>query len=387
MLRSSIASLALMIAMPAMAEPEAIHTWTRMEWGLPPSERATLDATRLWERAPLAGVEAAPDGTLFVSVPRWIDAAVPATFNKVGEDGLLTPWPSAEMHDLSNPDAIRNSLAAFATTAGVVWLMDMGWVAGEDIAPLGAQKLLGFDIASGAEVARIMLDDVAPRETSFLNDVVVDEARNLAILTDSGDRGGAPVPAALIVVDLETGATRRILDGHPALSDDPSHTLIVDGDEVFDGDRLAAGVNGITLSADGETLWFSMTTGDVIRSMPMALVADPNVDGETLSSAVSEPLRIGGGSDGIATDPDGRIWITNLTLNRVEVLAQGADDTQILFEGADFVWPDSLANDFAGGMVLSTNQLNSAFSSQLDYDGADTNFAIWRTPADMAPMR
>ncbi len=138
--------------------------------------------------------------------------------------------------------------------------MELGWVAGEGIAPEGAQKPLGFDLATGAEIARIPFDDVSPRDTSFLNDLVVDEKRGLAILTDSGNRGGAPVPAALIVVDLKAKTARRVLDSHPALSDDPERCLIVDGVEVFPGARLAVGVNGITLSADGETLWFSMTT-------------------------------------------------------------------------------------------------------------------------------
>lgn len=387
MKQTTTAIVALLIAAPVLAEPEALHTWTRMEWDLPAEARAALDADRLWERAPLAGVEAAADGTLFVSVPRWIDPSVPATFNRVGEDGLLTPWPSPVAHDLSNPDAIRNGLGAFVTSQGTLWLMDMGWVAGEDIAPEGAQKLVGFDLETGDEVARFPLDSVAPRDTSFLNDLVVDEARGLAILTDSGNRGGAPVPAALIVVDLETGKARRILDNHPALSDDPERSLIVDGDHVFPGQRLAVGVNGITLSGDGETLWFSLTTGDAIRSVPMALVADPATDATALADAVSPPIRIGGGSDGLATDPSGRVWITNLALNRVEILEPGADDTGILFEGGEFVWPDSLANDFAGGMVLSTNRLNSAFSGQLDFDGDDQNFAIWRIPADMPPTR
>lgn len=378
---------ALLTAIPALADPVAVHTWTRMEWNLPAEAEAAAQEARIWERAPLAGIEGAPDGTLFVSTPRWIDPAVPATFSRVGEDGMLTPWPSLEAHDLSNPVAIRNALGAFVTSDGILWLMDMGWVAGEDVAPEGAQKLLGFDLATGEEIARIILDDVAPRDTSFLNDLVIDETRGIAILTDSGNRGGAPVPAALIVVDLETGAIRRILDGHPALSDDPQRRLVVDGVEVFPGNRLAVGVNGITLSADGETLWFSMTTGDAIRSVPMDLVADPLTEPEMLAAAVSEPSRIGGGSDGLATDPTGRVWITNLALNRVEVMAPGSTQTDILFEGGDFVWPDSLATDFSGGMLLSTNRLNSAFSGQLDYDGDDVNFAIWRIPADMAPSR
>lgn len=236
---------ALLTAVPALADPVAVHTWTRMEWNLPAEAEAAAQEARIWERAPLAGIEGAPDGALYVSTPRWIDPAVPATFSRVGEDSMLTPWSSLEAHDISNPDAIRNALGAFVTSDGNLRLMDMGWVAGEDVAPEGAQKLLGFDLTTGEEIERIILDDVAPRDTSLLNDLVVDEARGLAILTDSGNRGGAPFPAALIVVDLETGTSRRILGGHSALSDDPERRLVVDGVEVFPSNRLAVGVNSI----------------------------------------------------------------------------------------------------------------------------------------------
>lgn len=321
--------------------PERIFVWDRMEWTFDSdAARTAFENARVWERAPLAGVEADAAGNVYVSTPRWIDMAVPSTLSRVIErDGqfLLEPFPSREAHDLSNPNAIRNALGAFVDSQQRMWIVDMGWVAGEDSAPEGAQKLIGIDLTTGKEIVRVPLDDVAPRDTSFLNDLVVDETRGLIVITDSGNRGGSPVPAGLIVYDIETGATRRVLDRHPALRDDPALWLKVDGREVFPGNRLAVGVNGITLSGDGADLWFSLTTGDAVRSVPMALIADPTTPPGILAEAVSDPIRIGGGSDGIATDPSGRVWITNLALNRIEVLNPGDKRTKILAEGPDFI--------------------------------------------------
>ena len=89
----------------------------------------------------------------------------------------------------------------------------------------------------------------------------------------------------------------------------------------------------------------------------------------------------------MATDPSGRLWITNIALNRVEVLAPEQKQTDILFEGPDFIWPDSLASDFKGNMLLTTNHLNHAFEGKMNYDGDNANFRVWRIPADMKPVR
>ncbi|WP_168206394.1 L-dopachrome tautomerase-related protein [Labrenzia sp. PHM005] len=373
---------AILTASPVLAEPVALHKWTTLKW----AEDAPSAPADIGTRAPLAGVEGGPDGTIFVSVPRWIDAQVPATINRVDADGLLHPWPNAATHNLSDPKAIRNGLGGFIDSQGRYWILDLGWVAGEDAAPEGGQKLLAYDVKTGKELVRYEIGpDVANPATSFLNDLHVDEQTGTIFITDSGNRGGSPVPAGLIVYDIETNTARRVLHNHPSVQDDPDRRLVVDGVEVFPDQRLAVGTNGITRA--GDRIWWSITTGDALYSVPEALLRDPNVTEIELAAAVEGPLRIGGGSDGLAADEKGRLWITNLALNRVEVLEPGADETGILFEGGDFVWPDSLASDFAGGILLSTNRLNSAFTGKLAYDGDDANFAIWRIPADLAPTR
>ncbi len=64
---------------------------------------------------------------------------------------------------------------------------------------------------------RIAPDGVADRKTSFLNDVVVDEKRRVAYISDSGSRSARKTAWGLIVVDFTTGTARRVLDRHPAL--------------------------------------------------------------------------------------------------------------------------------------------------------------------------
>ena len=66
----------------------------------------------------------------------------------------------------------------------------MGFVAGETESPVGAQKLMVLDLKSGSTIKSIPLDGVADRKASFLNDVVVDEKRRVAYISDSGSLAG-----------------------------------------------------------------------------------------------------------------------------------------------------------------------------------------------------
>ncbi len=372
--------------------PVPLYSWTKMEWQFRSAdEKAAFDKAQVYARAPLAGVEADPEGNIYVSTPRWLDPAVPSTLSRVDMvDGkpMLVPFPSWEAHDLSDPNAIRNALGVFVDSQSRMWIVDMGFVAGEKSVPDGAQKLIGIDLKTGKEFVRYAIpDDVADRNTSFLNDLVVDEKNNVIYITDSGNRGGGPVPAGLIVYDIASNTARRVLDRDPSVQDDPNLWLKIDGERVFTDSRLAVGINGVTISADGETVYWTVTTADAIYSVPTKLLRDPAATPEQISAAVEGPLQIGGGSDGMATDPSGRLWITNIALNRVEVLAPEQKQTDILFEGPDFIWPDSLASDFKGNMLLTTNHLNHAFEGKMNYDGDNANFRVWRIPADMKPVR
>ena len=372
--------------------PERIYSWTRMAWNFENiNAQQSFEDAKVYSHAPLAGVEADAAGEIYVTTPRWIDAAVPSTLSRVvniNGSALLEPFPSWEAHELSNVDGIRNALGVFIDNQQRMWIVDMGWVAGEESVPDGAQKLIGIDLVSGEEFVRFEItDDLADRSTSFLNDLVVDEAGETIYITDSGNRGGSPVPAGIIIYDIASNTARRVLDQHSSVQDDPNLWLKVDGKEVFDGSRLAVGINGITISADGKRVYWSITTGDAIYSVPVALLRDPEATDSDIADQIEGPLRIGGGSDGIATGSDGRLWITNLALNRLEVLEPGEIQTHILAEGPDFIWPDSLARDFNGGMLLSVNHLNSAFGGVLDYDGNASNFSVWRFSDDQPALR
>lgn len=139
--------------------------------------------------APIAGLHFDAAGRAFVSTPRLISPQAPATLSLLDTASLsgparLTAFPSTEANSISaDPRThLRNVLGFYVDHRnGWLWALDQGFVAGEKTAPPEAQKIMIYALSDGKLVQRIPLDSVADREGSFLNDIVVDEARGWPI--------------------------------------------------------------------------------------------------------------------------------------------------------------------------------------------------------------
>jgi hypothetical protein len=77
-------------------------------------------------------------------------------------------------------------------------------------APAGGQKIVIYDLATGAVIRRVPLDGVADRKGSFLNDIAVDEAGKRAFISDSGFRSAPDNMTGIITYDFATGALARV---------------------------------------------------------------------------------------------------------------------------------------------------------------------------------
>lgn len=370
---------------PVRVQTDLQYAWTQSQWNFSSSAQAKAYAqAEVFKRAPLHGVKVDRRGQVFVSTARLVDARVPATLNRLVERAgrvTLEPFPNWGLHALNRPDGLRNVLGFAIDSKNQLWALDMGFTAGELEAAPSAQKLVVFDIESGRELRRYPLpDEVANRKTSFLNDLALDERRQLAYISDSGSRSENGATGGIIVLDLQTGVSRRVLDSSPLTSDDPAHPLFVNGEPALPGQALRVGINGIALSPDGERLYWSITTGDAVYALDTRHIrggAQPPAD---LQTHVVGPIRIGGGSDGMAVGPDGQIYVTNITLNRIQKIDPASWTVRTLVEGPEWIWPDTLAFDREGNLWASTNHLNYAFSGQMQFDTSKPNFRIFKIP-------
>ncbi|UDF36480.1 UNVERIFIED_ORG: major royal jelly family protein [Shinella sp. XGS7] len=283
---------------PVRAQAELQYAWTQSQWNFASWAQAQAYAQAdVFKRAPLHGVKVDRQGQVFVSTARLVDARVPATLNRLIERAgrvTLEPFPNWGLHALNRPDGLRNVLGFAIDSKNQLWALDMGFAAGDVEAAPGAQKLVIFDIESGRELRRYPLPDaVADRKTSFLNDLALDERRQLAYISDSGSRAENGAAGGIIVLDLQTGLSRRVLDRSPLTGDDPARPLFVNGEPALPGQALRVGINGIALSPDGERLYWSITTGDAVYALDTRHIrgdAQPPAD---LEAHVIGPVRSG----------------------------------------------------------------------------------------------
>ena len=388
----------------AFGEPQLVAAWTKIQWYFRSNaEAAQYEADKTYEAAALAGVHLDRKGNMYVTTPRWMSAKLPSTLSQVvtvNGSPLLLPFPNWDAHDLTKANSLRNVLGFNIDSKNRMWLVDMGWVAGESSVPDGAQKIVVIDLNTGVELKRYPIpDSVANRNTSFLNDLVIDEKREVAYITDSGNRsvvasadpavntsGKVHTAAGIVIYDYKTNSARRVLDMDKSVVDDFGSWLTVSGDKVFsDASRLAVGINGIALSNDGQTLYWNVTVGDGVYNAPTSVLLDPAMTAAQVSAAVKGPLKIGGGSDGMTSDSKGRIYSTNLTDAKVQYFTATDPTWKTVAtspgKGKGFDWPDTLAWDDTGGLYVTTNWLNKAFTGQLKFDGAP-NYRIYRIQTD-----
>jgi sugar lactone lactonase YvrE len=338
--------------------------------------------------APIAGIHFDAAGRAFVSTPRLVAADAPATLSILDTRATtgparLTAFPSREANAVTGAPAthLRNVLGFYIDRRnGWLWALDQGFVAGEAEAPAGGQKIVVFDVRTGKTIRTIALDAVADRKGSFLNDIAVDEVRKVAYVSDSGLRSAPDNRAAIIVVDYASGRARRVLDRHPAVLPQPGAKVVSHGEEVWPGKPLVLGVNGIALSPDGNTLYWTVTTGTHAYAIPTAVLRDAHARPDVLAAAVRDLGDVGGNTDGIVTDKAGNLWITDVTHNGL-VRYDPRTGALALHAASDGVqWPDTPAIGPDGDVVFTASHLNGHFAGQVR--AGEERYELWRLKRD-----
>ncbi|QBM75615.1 gluconolaconase [Sphingomonas sp. AAP5] len=306
------------------------------------------------------GVTVAANGRIFVNYPQWGDNP---RFT-VGElkNGVVTAYPDQAINqaDSARPgETLISVQSVVADSANRLWILDTA--APNFAAPIaGGAKLVAVDLARNRVVQTIVLGPDVVLPTTYLNDVRFDLRQGIAgvaYITDSSVTG----PGAIIVVDLASGAAVRRLSGDATTMPDPAFAPVVEGKPVMtrpaDGPakpwKVAA--DGIALSPDGATLYYSPLSSRHLYAVPTALLRDPVVDPAKLSAAVCD-LGLKGASDGLAVDSRGRIYGGDYEHNAIRRLADGKWET--IAQDRRILWPDTLSIGTDGYLYFTANQLH-----------------------------
>lgn len=389
--RSLAAALAatLTIAGAAASEPQ-LAPWRQyagVSWDLTAAPIRFKESTG----APIVGLRFGRKGNAYVSTPRLLSAKAPATISTLDlssadQVARLRAFPSAQANDGKGApaDTLRSVLGFHIDQRnGWLWALDAGFVAGEKEAPAGAQKLMVFDLATRKLVKKVALDRVADRKGSFLNDLAVDEARKIAYISDSGFRSAPKNQAGIIVVDLDSAKARRVLHQHPAVMPEPGRKVYAHGAEVWPDNPLLVAINGIALSPDGGTLYWTVTAGSRLHSIATTALRNGKLGKEAPANAVRDRGTVGGNTDGIVAAADGAVYITDVSRNGIVRFDPATNAMQLVASDDRVFWPDTASIGPENAVYFTASNLNNHFAGAVA-DGQE-RYTIWKLPLPSVP--
>lgn len=298
------------------------------------------ESSRQW-----TGLAVSQEGRIFVCYPRWSDD-VPVSVAEIGADGAATPYPNDALQGWT-ADGDASGLfvcvqSVHVDAANRLWILDPANPKFEGVIE-GGPKLMQVDLGSNTIVRTYAFDAAVTPQNSYLNDVRIDVGSGTAFMTDSGIGG-------LVVLDLESGDARRVLDGHPS-------TLAETTDVVIDGTPFSATVHadGIAIDAAGGWLYWQALTGRTMYRLPTKLLADAAVDDDALAEAI-EVVAESGVSDGLLWTEEG-VWVSALEAGAIRRV--DPDGTVVTVSKDErIVWPDSFAAGPDGSIYFTTAQIH-----------------------------
>lgn len=298
----------------------------------------------------LGAVAIAPNGRLFVNYSRWF-GAVPVAVAEI-VNGQPIPYPNQTWNQENKSPVHKHFLSVQSVyiyrNGKHLWVVDAANPQMQGLVT-GGVKLVQIELQTNQVSRVIQFDTSAAPAGSYFNDVRIDLPRQVAYLSDLG-------LGAIIVVDLTTGKSRRLLVGHPSTKSEQI-TMSVNGKPWLmpDGTARRVSVTGIALDLSGDYLYYKSLTGRKLYRIGTKYLRDTSLSNEALASKV-EYLATVGGTDSIEFGPDGYLYLTTYERNSISRYKDGIL-TEVI-QDARLSWPRSIAFAPDGTMYVTTYRLH-----------------------------
>ncbi|MBW5415756.1 SMP-30/gluconolactonase/LRE family protein [Pseudomonas sp. MAG002Y] len=330
------------------------------------------------------GVTVSEQGRLFVNFPQWGDNA-PFSVGEI-RDGKVVPYPDQAINTPDQQALAKHFISVQSVVAdgqGRLWVLDTA--APKFSAPQpGGAKLVAIDL----NVKTLVFPANVILPSTYVNDMRFDfrtGKEGTVYVTDSSVSG----PGAIIVMDIATGKATRRLDGDVSTSADKRFIPTVEGEAMLargaDGTAKPFGVasDGIALSPDGQTLYFSPLSSRHLYAVPTRLLRDEHVTEAQLSAAVLD-MGEKGASDGLEADANGAVYASDYEHNGIR--KRLADGTwQTIVHDPRAIWPDTLSIGPDGYLYFTANQLNRQAGFHGGKDLRTKPYSLFRVKINAAP--
>jgi len=292
------------------------------------------------EHAILNGVAVSPTGRVFSSFPRWADAPTPSLAEAM-PDGSFKTFPGDHWNEwrpgLAPETHFVNVHSICADAENNLWAVDDAAPHHQPHLP-GGPKVVKFDLRTNKLVRTYPMDERVAPPGAVLGHMRV--LGRHAFITESNF-------GAIIILDQETGATRRVLQNDPKTRADRSIVPVIDGKEFrrANGQVSIVNVNLLELSNDGRWLYFTCLFGPMLRRIETRHLLDPKLSEAELGAAIEDVAPLPPCA-GITIDRRGNLYFSAFSENAMKVLGEDrqlktlVSDPRISFPNECDVGPD-----------------------------------------------
>jgi sugar lactone lactonase YvrE len=267
------------------------------------------------------------------------------------------------------PENDRRPETLWVVDTGRPTIMDAQGAPTMPYAQPGGPKILGISLKNDTVYATYTFPSDVHFPDSYMNDIrfdlrtnVTESGQGIAYIVDSSDEGRP----GFIMLDLGTGESWRRLTQHPS-------TLRVDRDvPSYQGhpfyqrtiglpiQTLREGLDGIQLSPDGETIYYSALTSDYLYSIPSANLRVPSSDPLAELMAANNVTNLGqrgGNANGFEGDTNGLIYQCMPEHNAIYYYNPVTKVNEPFVRDPRIIWPDGASIGEDGYLYMNINQL------------------------------
>ena len=331
---------------------------------------ARLQVVALIYATPPAGIVLTRDGRMFLSFPRWGDRVDYSCVQIL--EGKPSAFPDVKTHrEADHKDRLFSVQGMDFDDHGRLWLLDTN-----------NSRLRAYNPRSREILARIKLPPEVTRGGIYANDV--------RVTTRAGASGGGyafisdSVTGGVIVVDIAEGAAWRRLKDHPASEAENDFVANVEGEPLMHraGKNewpMRGNTDGIALSPDGKTLYFTPFSSRSLYSASVRALTDRTVGDDTAAATVKKLASKSSANDGICTDEEGRVYTTDYEDGAIRRWTPGSESFETIVQDERILWPDAVWVH-EGYVYFTTNQLNRIASLHRGKDLREQPFSVMRYP-------
>ncbi|CAM2917060.1 L-dopachrome tautomerase-related protein [Flavobacterium frigoris] len=276
----------------------------------------------------VTGVTVSTLGRIFVNFPRW-RKGVENSVVEITKDNQKLAYPNEEWNSWKIGSAVEDQ--KFVGVQSVVAFENMLYVLDTRSplfgAVLDAPRLFVFNLSDNKLEKTYILQKDSYYPNSYINDLRVDKKNNKIYCTDSGRAG-------LIVLDMTSGKSTRVLDNHFSTKAEQSYL-------TFDNKKWENTINsdGIALDNKNDLLYFHALTGYSLYSVPTKVLANAN------NTEVEKSVKLvakTAAPDGMILDENGILYFADLENNKIMYRKQDGS-IHTLVEGKKIRWADTFS--------------------------------------------